>query len=240
MKRKQWTSLLMAAGMTASVLSQASAAMTTSEIKTDEAHKTMGETVLEGTINATQLCVTVPTNIPFTLDPSITVDGNDTAALTQQVTMVPESPIQIINKSVVPVYTKISEVATSVTNADDSATGITLTQDVTEVDVETNDKYMMFAFKEVGAIENFDTASDWLTAGEWDDTTNGGAYTLNDRAGRLEALGHTKEYEGVEKDNTLTMQISARARFGWAHGDTFTVTPTIVVSAVPYTLADGE
>lgn len=158
------------------------------------------ETELKGTIVATTLKVTVPTKITFDIDPTINVSSP--VNVTGQLTNVP-STIEITNGSLVPVYAKINKVVVT--------QGVTLVN--TESDLGT-DKAVMFAYKETGKVTGFTNTADWLMT----TVSDSAPYELNSDGGKIAA------------GEKLTMQMCAQTINGWAAGDNFTITPTIVVS----------
>lgn len=114
----------------------------------------------------------------------------------------PTDDIKITNGSVVPIYAKISSVTVS--------DGVSLVSSTSGL---TTSKAIMFGFKAEDCIKDYNTTADWLTVGEQSTT-----YLLSSD-GKIDA------------DGELTMEISGYTTTGWSAGDTFTVTPTIVVSA---------
>lgn len=158
------------------------------------------QTDLVGKIVATQLKVTVPTRITFDIDPTVNVSSP--ANVTGQLTNVPEN-IEITNGSLVPVYAKINKVE--------------VTGEVTLVNNEndlTTSKSVMFAYKEKNKVQDFNTAADWLMT----TVSDSAPYELNSDGGKIAA------------GEKLTMQMCAQTIKGWEAGESFTITPTIVVS----------
>lgn len=161
---------------------------------------------LKGTIKATNLVVTVPSNIPFFIDPTVEASPSGTDDVKAQITA-PEGDIKITNNSVVPVYAKISKVEQD---------GVTLVD--AESSLTTTNKSAMLGIKKAGDISNFNTQTDWLTEG------TDLSYYLGGTNGKIGANGDS------ENKNTLTLEVCGQAGAGWAANDTFTVTTTIVVS----------
>lgn len=161
-------------------------------------------TNLVGKIVATQLKVTVPTKITFDIDPTIEVKG--TIDVTRQLTNKP-SNIEIVNESLVPVYVKINNI--SVTG------GANLVNK--EADLSGN-KTVMFAYKKTGTVSDFNTEADWLML----DISSSNIYALSNDGGKIDVPSSS--------NNKLTMEMYAQTINGWAAGDSFTITPTIVVS----------
>lgn len=166
---------------------------------------------LKGTIKATNLVVTVPSNIPFFIDPTVEASPSGTDNVKAQITA-PVGDIKITNNSVVPVYAKISKVEqdeVTLVNAKNS--------------LATTNKSAMLGIKETGDISDFNTQTDWLTTSTTD-------YYLSSNNGFIGATGDSE-------NNTLTLEVCGQAGAGWAADDTFTVTTTIVVSV---TAPSGE
>lgn len=234
MRKKRFLSMAMAAWMAAamavpafaadpSVSKPANASGPTELTVGKDGIATEGVTAtLTGTISATHINVTVPSNVPFSLDPTIAISGSGVKnPVTDQVTTYPES-VQIINSSVVPVYAKISSVKAEDKDKKDNT--ITLTNKTSDVEDTSKQKYIMFGFKKKGDITDFNTPGDWLGNG-----SQSALYPLSKDGGRMEAVD-TK----TPNANILEMQVYAYAKYGWYMDETFTITPTIVVSAKPF------
>lgn len=193
--------------------SEPTAAPTTELLKTPGSSTT---TELHGTIAATQIKVTVPTNIAFTIDPTVEAEAPRT--------QISAGTADITNESLVPVYVAVSEVSV------DEESGVVLVQ--TEDDLE-EDKTVMLAYKQEDEVKDFDTEDDWLVEGDLD------YYPINSQRGRIAARTLTTEDEdgeplltAQEKGTTVTVEVSGKTINGWHADDTFTVTPVIVVTVV--------
>lgn len=165
-------------------------------------------TTLEGVIKPTQLKVTVPTDIPFDISGGINVAGS--RDVTGQITNRPET-LQIINESIIPVYVYITNVKVS--------DGLTL---VRSEDGLSNDRSLMLGFREKNTVHNFKLPSDWLQEGAAETP-----YFLNENGGRISA--------GIQTDSgtqpgVMDLEIYGQLGEGWTASETFTVTPTYVVS----------
>lgn len=182
-------------------------------------------TTLTGTIKATQLKVTVPAAVFFILDPTKQKGDDPTDQVIQP-------DFQIINSSLVPIYARVKKV---------TVTGAHL---VDKTERLKSTKTLMFGFKSKGSITTLTQPSDWLNDRKDNNSTGGnnvdsngdltGTYLLTTDRGRIEALKYDSA-QAKEVPGTLDMQIYARAYIGWEAQETFTVTPTIVVSVVPFT-----
>lgn len=208
MKKKRLISLVLASAMMT--------AMAVPAFAQDLAEGGTTSTDIVGTINATQLVVTVPATIAFQVDP--TIDLASQAAIDAGVTgaqIVQPDNTKIQNGSAVPIYAKINSVAVSQTTGSDDVVLVNAATGLTAA------KSMMFGIKDVSVVPtNFDTATDWLEKG---DVT--GNYLLS-------ATGKMDASDGAENGtDELTLKIFGQTKNGWAAGDTFTITPTIMVSA---------
>lgn len=216
MKSKKILSLLLALSMTAALSVPAFAGeLTAPETATtyDSNEKDDGDgvqTEITGHIMVTQLKVTVPTAVAFNIDPN--------AEITSGTSQVKAAESKITNNSLVPVYTKISAV-----DVDTDISGATLVDQ--EVSLTTS-KTVMLGYKKETC--DLDTQSDWLME---DRDFDKDLYLLNSEKGKIAASedGTT----GVDMELT----VSAATRVGWAAGNKFKVTPTIVVSAKEFTAA---
>lgn len=237
--KKKMCSMLLAVGMTLalSVPAMADEGTTstasievpaTPNIKATTGGMANTTTTLTGTIQPTTLAVTIPTRIAFDVDPTLDVSGaipEGKTAVTLQVTR-PET-IQIVNNSVVPVYTKIKSVAV------ENATLVQYADSLSETDLK-GAKTVMFGYKAKGAITDFNNPKDWLKAGEQAET-----YALGADDGKIAArtLGSGG---GSATPGTMDMEIYLQTTNGWAAGNTFTVTPTIVVSVKDFQTPMGD
>ena len=175
------------------------------------------KTALIGTIEITNLSVTLPLKAGFNIDPSKYDGAVDTQIGTNQSTN-----YKIINKSAVPVYVYISGVDVNKDHNGATVAGakaITLKTSTTEL---TADYSVMLAIKDAGltgaSLPSVSTPGDWLTA-----APSGIKYELNGTThGRLE-VGNTTATE-------LNLKIYGLTRNGWAPGDKFAVAPTFTVS----------
>lgn len=152
------------------------------------------------TLTGTIAATKINVTVPATV--AFTLDPTITASTVTDQIIAP-SNIEIKNDSVVPVYAKVTAVAVT--------GGVTLVTDTSSLNT---DKAAMLSFKETGKVTDFTTAADWMTTS----VSTSAPYALNAADGRIEA------------GNTMTMQICGQSQQGWQAGDTFTVTPTVVVS----------
>lgn len=202
--KKKALSLLLAGAMTLSMGISAMATQVTAPSGT-------ASTELEGTIKATQLVVTVPANVQFQIDPTKDASADPTAQVTQPT-------IEILNSSVVPVYVNINKV---------QAQDVKLVDDASDLEDHTQ-KNLMFALGEKGTSKSYTTASDWLM----ETTSTGGttAYALNSTTNSK--IAAVTKSSGAETPGKMELSIFARAELGWEAEDTFTITPTFVVTVV--------
>lgn len=203
---------------------------------TDGDQATWGtETELVGTIQATQLKVTVPARVYFNLLLNVGMDLASTEDPTIQVVQ-PEVTIQ--NHSLVPVYGWVDSVvlkenpqnSSMLTDNEHKGSGIkySLTTDPAEL---TKTKKMMFGFKAVNGISDLSHPDQWLLEGA--QSARGTEedpfyYPLKGANGRIEAYSTATGQPGKIK-----MQVYARSQAGWHAGDDFTVVPHILVSVLP-------
>lgn len=168
MKTKKALSALLAVSMATALTGPAFAE---DEVKVDHEDKTMVEstgsnssqTELTGTIVATQLKVTVPTAVAFTLDPTAEItDG------TSQVTE-PEN-MKIKNSSLVPIYTRISAVSVETASL------------VDDKDALSTEKAVMLGYRNNAC--DLDLDEDWLTVGR---DYSKKPYVLNANKGKIDA-----------------------------------------------------
>lgn len=161
-------------------------------------------TNLVGTISATQLRVTVPAQVEFQINPKADAASDPTAQVTQP-------DMEIVNSSNVDVYVSINQV---------TAQNVTLVNKLADIQNDSQ-KNLMFALGEKGTTKDYDTEADWLMTS----STN---YSLNGTTGgKIEAA---KSTGGSVTDGKMELTIFARADKGWQDNDTFTVTPTFVIS----------
>lgn len=147
---------------------------------------------LEGTIKATNLVVTVPSKIPFFIDPTVDASPSDTDNVTAQITA-PEDDIKITNNSVVPVYAKISKVEATTVSLVNNKEGL------------SGNQTAMLGIKSTGTITDFTKTTDWLTTSTTD-------YYLSSDNGKIEASGGDLTLEvcgqagaGWAADDTFTV-----------------------------------
>lgn len=143
---------------------------------------------LEGTIKATNLVVTVPSKIPFYIDPTKKATEGVKAQITQ-----PDDDIKITNNSAVPVYAKISKVEQEIVTLVDVDTGL------------TGNQTAMLGIKKENEITDFTKTTDWLTANTTD-------YYLSNDNGKIAASGGDLTLEvcgqagaGWAADDTFTV-----------------------------------
>lgn len=165
-------------------------------------------TELKGTIKVTTLKVSVPTSVPFEIDPNVNIDPSNPKAQ-----MGEQAETKIVNKSMVPVYAKVDSVTTSA--------GVTLVNKTD--DLLTADKNVMVSYKQKGAVTTTTTTTDWLTS----ESVSGDAYVLNGTDGKIAASDGTTNPE-------VELELCAMTKRGWSANDTFTVTPVIVISATAF------
>ena len=207
MKKFKLRAVLLAGAIFASLAVPATAAGESSTTLAEEGSTT---TTLNGTIAASKLVVTVPQNITFSIDPTIEAETT-----TSQIV---QPDVKITNGSIVPIYARISSVAVSQT-----AEGKDDVNLVNTTGALSGAKTMMFGLKSP-AITDFTNSADWLVRG-----AQSGSYLLS-ADGKLAA--NDNKDDGADE---LLIMICGQAGAGWSAGDTFTLTPTIVVSAKPFT-----
>lgn len=207
MKKKILLSCLLTASMLAMTTTSAFATVAPPSGTVSWDGTGSGQTVITGTIKATQFVVTVPTTVAFTIDPSIdetivAADQQAVAQIRQSVTDdVPD--FKIINGSAVPIYAKVTDVAVSGASLVNAKTGLSA------------NKTVMFGVKDTIPTDAFATAANYLT----DATTS---HYLVGTDGK------------VQTGQTVPLWIYGLTKTGWAVDDTFTVTPTITVSVTPF------
>ncbi len=237
MRAKKLTALTLTLALAASLGLPALAApgVSSSQVtKTLTNNSATTDTVITGTIVATQLKVTLPLTISFDIDPT---KANTAAGAVCNNQITQPANLTITNNSVVPIWVRVSGVSTAAVTGGRAPT---LTQTETDVTgtTATSDLKMMFALKdEFSAPADFKTASDWITAGTL--TSNkyylntkktGGTALAADYAGRLEQAGTTTATSNGTKDS-VTFKLYGQINRGWQVGDSFKITPTFTVSA---------
>lgn len=190
---------------------------------------TPGTTTLTGKIKATTLSVTIPTAMTFAIDPGATQGVAEDAAMTQKHgQFTSPSNYTVTNSSHVPVKVEVSTAtATQCTLHDTKAT--------LEAGTVTDRKVMVgLSDKANGAALDVDATAGWLSAGAnlglvpfgKTDAASGSAVGAN--TGKLASVDTT-----VTGDNKATMYVfGAVNQTGWTEGQSFTVTPTLKVTAV--------
>lgn len=185
----------------ASVSALASETLTTDTQDVNTAGGEGVQATLTGTIKATNLNVTVPSNIPFTIDPTVM-----TGTITNGDQITQPNDIKITNDSIVPVYPYISNV--------------TVDEHATLGDASTN---LQSAEKTVClGIYRSDSSG---TAGNVTLLKTGSEQVFGFRDANSQATAVAAD--GGEISLKLH---GAASQKGWAAGDTFTVTTTIVVA----------
>ena len=166
-----------------------------------------------GTIAVSTLSVTIPTKVPFNLDPSTAAD-TPTSQITDPTNAV------ITNNSKVPVDVKITKVVVGEVGSGNTVKPSLLNADT---DFGTKENYLMFAIKQREADDEtipvaFTKQEDWLVASDT-------AYRVLKSTAGIAANG-----------GTATLRVFGKASDkGWKSEDVFTITPTFTVSLVTAT-----
>lgn len=218
MKKKAIAAAMLGAVVTAGTVFGAVSADAASTAKTtygtranvNESTTRSGKTEFTGTIAATILSATIPTKVAFDVDPT----KDPATGVQNQIT---EPDIFIENNSTVPIFLKVSDVA-----SDSAASGVALVSTesgntVTQADgttVRLSGKKTMFTVKQTKP-SGYGTAGEWLTVG------NG----LN-----FNVLPNQK---AINTDKQIQVYVCGQTGNGWKVGETFKVTPTFVISAAP-------
>lgn len=212
--RKRVLSILLVAAVAVALCVPAFATGSTKEITTSGG---TADVELIGTIAVTKLTVTVPVSVSFKVDPTV-----DATTSTAQVTQ--PNNITITNKSAVPVYAGVKEVKM---NAGNSVTITTATLTRTVTDLNDSNPNLMFALKADG-VSLADGATDVWDSADWMEVKT---YGTGSDVYKLSADSKIAAATSASDFGTMDLKIHARVGYGWNRGDTFGVTPTILISA---------
>lgn len=180
------------------------------------------DSTLTGKIKVTTLSVSVPTAATFNVDPTV-------AATDAGSQFTSPTNYTIVNKSVVPVWAQISNVA--VTGNSTAGSAVALTKRSADVTGTT----MQFGISDITDASSADlalsTEDNWLVAG---------AQTYNAfNKGENSKLA-AKDATADGGDDQATMYFYGKVDntyAGWADGDSFTITPTFTISTTAPTPA---
>lgn len=229
MKLKKAAAIALAFATTAALCAPATAlaadgdptAGSPTEIASAATGSNSASSAITGTIKPTTLKVSVPTVVPFNVDPGATPELGDPYSPGGSGQFKSPENFTITNYSVVDVYGYVSGV---------TAAGCTLSQTEATAGVRAADgtTWTTPPVVQIVASDTDSSPLDFNTAGDWFDTVKTKKlYAFNEASnGKLNASA-----DGTAEGGKASMFMFGRvAQTGWKTGDTFTVTPTFTIA----------
>lgn len=210
------------------------------ELKTAASTGDTIETAVTGTVMATTVSVTVPTQVAFYIDPGATQGTSKDATANKYGQFTNPTNLAITNHSAVDVYGYVSKVTSN------EVTLVAKTGDLAKpggVAPSAGTKArigVMVGMCDTTESMSLDAATDWMTE-SIADTSPSTRYYAFDKAnhGRLSAAqnGTVSEHDGIKGSYTMTIR-GAVFNGGWSQYEKFLVTPTFkIVTTDPSTVA---
>lgn len=197
------------------------------------------ETKITGTVKATTITVSVPTQVSFYLDPGATPSTNASGWASNKKIGQYTNPANftITNLSAVDVYGYVSKVRSPHVTLVNAKSGLSKPGGVAPGEGSASSIGVMVGLADPSETLDFDKPGDWLTV---DGVKAGPYYAFNKAAhGRLSAAqdGAESEHGGIKGSYTMTVR-GAVFNGGWSQDENFLVAPTFkIVTTDPSTVA---